>query len=384
MKILAIESSCDETAAAIIENGNQILSNVVATQIDVHKKYGGVIPEVASRIHVENITMVIQECLEKADCTVDDVDAIAITQGPGLVGSLHVGVQAAKTLAWAFNKPLVPVHHIAGHIYANALVADLKFPLMALVVSGGHTELVYMKDEWSFEVIGTTQDDAIGEAFDKVGRVLDLPYPGGVYIDRLAKEGKNIYKLPKPKPENELDFSFSGLKSGVLQFIKRCERNGETFTKEDLAGKNIYKLPKPKPENELDFSFSGLKSGVLQFIKRCERNGETFTKEDLACSFQETAIACLMERCDLALERYQPKQIVCAGGVAANSCLRQRIQELVSSKYPQIECIIPPLSCCTDNAAMIGVAGSVAYRHGLRADMSLTATPSMDLKEQSA
>ena len=337
MKILAIESSCDETAAAIIENGNQILSNVVATQIDVHKKYGGVIPEVASRIHVENITMVIQECLEKADCTVDDVDAIAITQGPGLVGSLHVGVQAAKTLAWAFNKPLVPVHHIAGHIYANALVADLKFPLMALVVSGGHTELVYMKDEWSFEVIGTTQDDAIGEAFDKVGRVLDLPYPGGVYIDRLAKEGKNIYKLPKPKPENELDFSFSGLKSGVLQFIKRCERNGETFTKEDLA-----------------------------------------------CSFQETAIACLMERCDLALERYQPKQIVCAGGVAANSCLRQRIQELVSSKYPQVECIIPPLSCCTDNAAMIGVAGSVAYRHGLRADMSLTATPSMDLEEQSA
>ena len=204
-KILAIESSCDETAAAVIEDGKKILSNVVATQIDVHKKFGGVIPEVASRIHVENISMVIAECMEKAGLGIEEMDAIAVTQGPGLIGSLHVGVQAAKTLAWAFNKPLVPVHHIAGHIYANRLIADLKFPLMALVVSGGHTELVYMKGEWSFEVIGTTQDDAIGEAFDKVGRILGLPYPGGVYIDKLSKEGKNIYKLPKPHPEKELD-----------------------------------------------------------------------------------------------------------------------------------------------------------------------------------
>lgn len=333
-KILAIESSCDETAAAIIEDGKKIIANVVATQIDVHKKYGGVIPEVASRIHIENITMVIQECMEKANMTIDEVDAIGITQGPGLIGSLHVGVQAAKTLAWAFNKPLVPVHHIAGHIYANNLVADMQFPLMALVVSGGHTELVYMKDEWSFEVIGTTQDDAIGEAFDKVGRVLNLPYPGGVYIDKLAKEGKNIYKLPKPKPENELDFSFSGLKSGVLQFIKRCERNNETF----------------KPE-------------------------------DLACSFQETAIACLLERTDKALAAHEVKQLVLAGGVAANSCLRLRVKELVETKHPAVECIIPPLSCCTDNAAMIGVAASVAYRHGVRADASLSADPALDLEE---
>ena len=234
-KILAIESSCDETAAAIIEDEHIILSNVVATQIDVHKQYGGVIPEIASRIHIENISMVIDECLRKANMTVNDVDAIAFTQGPGLIGSLHVGVQAAKTLAWTYNKPLVPVHHIAGHIYANRLVTELHFPLMALVVSGGHTELVYMKDEWSFEVLGTTQDDAIGEAFDKVGRVLGLPYPGGVYIDKMSKQGQNIYKLPKPKPENELDFSFSGLKSGVLQFIKRMERNNETFKPEDLA-----------------------------------------------------------------------------------------------------------------------------------------------------
>lgn len=333
-KILAIESSCDETAAAIIEDAKTIVSNVVATQIDVHKKFGGVIPEVASRIHIENITMVIQECLEKANCKVDDVDAIAFTQGPGLVGSLHVGVQAAKTLAWAFNKPLVPVHHIAGHIYANNLITDMKFPLMALVVSGGHTELVYMKNEWSFEVVGTTQDDAIGEAFDKVGRVLNLPYPGGVYIDKLSKEGKNIYKLPRPKAEKELDFSFSGLKSGVLQFIKRCERNNETF----------------KPE-------------------------------DLACSFQETAISCLLERAEKALNQYDVHQFVLAGGVAANSCLRQRVTEMIEKKFPQIELIIPPLACCTDNAAMIGVAGTIAYKHGVRASDDVSANPGLDIEQ---
>lgn len=332
-KILAIESSCDETAAAVIEDENIVLSNVVATQIDVHKDYGGVIPEIASRIHIENISMVLDECLKKANLTMNDIDAIAFTQGPGLIGSLHVGVQAAKTLAWAFHKPLVPVHHIAGHIYANRLVTELKFPLMALVVSGGHTELVYMKDEWSFEVLGTTQDDAIGEAFDKVGRVLGLPYPGGVYIDKLSKQGKNIYKLPKPKPEKELDFSFSGLKSGVLQFIKRMERNNESF------------LP-----------------------------------EDLARSFQETAISCLLERADKALDQYDVKQFVLAGGVAANSCLREHVMNDIQKRHQHVECIIPPLSCCTDNAAMIGVAGSIAYRHGLRADASVSAQPGMDLE----
>ena len=227
--ILAIESSCDETAVAIIKNAKEIVANVVATQIDVHKDFGGVIPEVASRIHVENISMVIEEALKKANMDVADMDAIAVTQGPGLVGSLHVGVQAAKTLAWAYDKPLVPVHHIAGHIYANQLITELAFPLLALVVSGGHTELVYMKDEWSFEILGTTQDDAIGEAGDKVGRVLGLPYPGGVYVDKIAKDGKAIYTLAKPKTENELDFSFSGLKSSVLQFIDRCKRKNETF-----------------------------------------------------------------------------------------------------------------------------------------------------------
>lgn len=331
--ILAIESSCDETAVAIIKNAKEIVANVVATQIDVHKDFGGVIPEVASRIHVENISMVIEEALKKANMDVADMDAIAVTQGPGLVGSLHVGVQAAKTLAWAYDKPLVPVHHIAGHIYANQLITEFAFPLLALVVSGGHTELVYMKDEWSFEILGTTQDDAIGEAGDKVGRVLGLPYPGGVYVDKIAKDGKAIYTLAKPKTENELDFSFSGLKSSVLQFIDRCKRKNETF------------LP-----------------------------------EDLAASYQETAFEALLERARKALELYHPKQMLLAGGVAANSCLRKKISEDMAKAYPEVTFIIPPLSCCTDNAAMIGVAGTIAYQHGERGDFALTADPGMELE----
>lgn len=331
--ILAIESSCDETAVSIVKNAKEIISNVVATQIDVHKDFGGVIPEVASRIHVENISMVIEEALQKADMKVDDVDAIAVTQGPGLVGCLHVGVQAAKTLAWAYHKPLVPVHHIAGHIYANQLIADLKFPLIAIVVSGGHTELVYMKDEWSFEILGTTQDDAIGEAGDKVGRVLGLPYPGGVYVDKLAKEGKPVYTLAKPKTEHELDFSFSGLKSSVLQFIDRSKRKGEPFSPADLAA-----------------------------------------------SYQETALDVLLTRAHLAIKRYQPRQVVLAGGVAANSRLREKVGIDMTNQYPDVEFIIPPLSCCTDNAAMIAVAGTIAYQHGVRGTFDLTANPSIDLE----
>lgn len=303
VKILAIESSCDETATAIVQNDTEVLANVVATQIDVHKRYGGVVPEVASRIHVENISVVIQEALVQANLTMEDIDAIAVTKGPGLIGSLHVGIQAAKTLAWAFHKPLIPVHHIAGHIYANALVKKLEFPLLALVVSGGHTELVLMKDEWSFEVLGTTQDDAIGEAFDKVGRVLRLPYPGGVYIDRLASKGKPIYTLAKPKTEDAMNFSFSGLKSSVLQFVSRMERKQETFEPADLAA-----------------------------------------------SFQKTAIDILMEHTLLALQANHPKMFVVAGGVAANSGLRKQITEFVAPKFPDTVCVIPPLACCTDNA----------------------------------
>lgn len=330
--ILAVESSCDETAVAIARNDTEILANVVATQIDVHKEFGGVVPEVASRIHVENISMVIEEALKQAHITVADVDAIAVTQGPGLIGSLHVGVQAAKTLAWAFDKPLVPVHHIAGHIYANALVANLQFPLLALVVSGGHTELVFMKDEWSFEILGTTQDDAIGEAGDKVGRVLDLPYPGGVYVDRLAK-----------------------------------------------AGQARYPLTMPKTDNELDFSFSGLKSSVLQFIDRCKRKNEVFDRADLACSYQECALQELLGPTRIALQRCQPRMMVLAGGVAANSRLRELVEQDLSKEFRDVTFIVPPLSCCTDNAAMIAVAGSVAYRHGVRGDFSLTADPGLEL-----
>lgn len=329
--ILGIESSCDETACSIVKNGKEIISNVVATQIDVHKKYGGVFPEVASRIHVENVSMVIDEALEKAGMSVEDVDAIAFTQGPGLIGSLHVGVQAAKTLAWAYDKPLVPVHHITGHIFANNLVADLEFPLLALVVSGGHSELVHMEDDHTFKIIGTTQDDAIGEAYDKVARVLGLPYPGGPQIDRLSKEGKPIYKLPTPKTEGKYDFSFSGLKSGVLQFIDRMKRKNEEY---DPA---------------------------------C-----------LAASFQETALNTIVDKTRKALDDLDVNQIVLAGGVAANSCLREKMQELMKDRDEEL--LIPPLWCCTDNAAMIATAGYFAYQNGVRADFDVSAKSTFKLQ----
>ncbi len=333
VRIIAIESSCDETAVAIIENGSKILSSVVATQIAIHEKYGGVIPEVASRIHVENISVVLKEALEKAELIIDDIDAISVTVGPGLIGSLHVGVTAAKTLAWIYNKPLIPLHHIGGHIYANNLIEELKFPLLSLVVSGGHTELVYMNDHLSFEVISQTQDDAIGEAYDKVARVLDLPYPGGPQIDRLAKEGNAIYTLPKPKMQNAMDFSFSGLKSGVLQFIDRKKRNNETFEKADLAA-----------------------------------------------SFQEVALGQLMDKLVIALDNYDVKHMVLAGGVAANSRLRVLVSELMDNNYKNISYTIPPLSACTDNAAMMGAMGYFAFKQGLFSDLSIGANPGLDLE----
>lgn len=329
--ILAIESSCDETACSIIKDGNEILSNVVSSQINVHKKFGGVVPEVASRIHVENISVVIEEALASANVTMEEISAIAFTQGPGLIGSLHVGVQAAKTLSWLYNKPLIPLHHITGHIYANKFVDTLVFPLLALVVSGGHTELVYMKDEWSFDIVGTTQDDAIGEAYDKVARVLGLPYPGGPAIDKLAKEGKPHYHLPTPKTEKALDFSFSGLKSAVLQLIQREEKKGEKIVPADLA-----------------------------------------------YCFQETALDTLIHKTMVAVERYEPKQVVLAGGVAANSRLREKITEDIK-KYPNVHLTIPPLWCCTDNAAMIAAAGSVAYRHGLFGTLDCSANPCIEM-----
>ncbi len=328
--ILAIESSCDETAAAVVEEGRTICSNVVSSQIDVHRKFGGVVPEVASRIHIENISVVVEEALQQAQVSMDEITAVAVTQGPGLIGSLHVGVQAAKALAWYYDKPLVPVHHIIGHIYANRFVDELRFPLIALVVSGGHTELVWMKDEWSFEILGTTQDDAIGEAFDKVARVMGMGYPGGPAIDKAARLGHPYYTLPKPRTEKLLDFSFSGLKSAVLQLLERERKKGVSI-----------------------------------------RN------EDLAFAFQEAALQTLLQKTMAAVRQFQPQQLVLAGGVAANSRLREMIQQQIL-ETPQVHLTIPPLWCCTDNAAMIGAAGWTAYCHGVRGDWDLSASPSLE------
>ena len=329
--LLAIETSCDETAASVVKNGKEILSNVVSSQVAIHSKFGGVVPEVASRLHVENISLVIKEAMVESKLSYADLSGICFTQGPGLIGSLHVGVQAAKTLAFAFDLPLIPVHHITGHIYANAFVDDIAFPLLALVVSGGHTELVYMKEDYNFVIIGSTQDDAVGEAYDKVARILGLPYPGGPEIDKLAKLGQPNYKLPIPKTDEKYDFSYSGLKSAVLQMINRLERNGEKLVKADLA-----------------------------------------------CSFQEVAIGQLWSKVELALNEYNPKHFVVAGGVAANSRLRELFVEYMK-KYPDITYTIPPLWCCTDNAAMIGASGFQAYLKGVQADESIGANPSLQM-----
>jgi N6-L-threonylcarbamoyladenine synthase len=330
--ICAIETSCDETAIAFIENGNKVLSNIVSSQIDTHRAFGGVMPEVASRLHIEQISLVLKEAIEKSGVSMNDVDAIAFTQGPGLIGSLHIGVLASKTLAWYFQKPLVPIHHIAGHIYANAFVTELKFPLLALVVSGGHTELVYMKEDYDFEILGTTQDDAIGEAYDKVARVMELGYPGGPAIDSLAKQGTTQYVLPRVKTEKPLDFSFSGLKSAVLQLVLKEERQGRELNKANLA-----------------------------------------------YAFQEAVLDEVLLKTKKALEIVEVRQVVLAGGVSANSRLRDRLLKMMES-YPGIACSIPPLWCTTDNAAMIGAAGAVAYKKGIRADFSASAKAGLDLE----
>lgn len=329
--IMAIESSCDETACAIVKDGSEILSNIVSSQINVHTQFGGVVPEVASRIHVENISTVITEALHRAHMTMDDIDAIAFTQGPGLIGSLHVGVQAAKTLAWQFHKPLVPVNHMTGHIYANrfALDHDLKYPLLALVISGGHTLLVWMENEWDFKVIGTTQDDAIGEAYDKVSRVLGTGYPGGPIMDKMAKEGKLHYTLPTPKVHGKYDYSFSGLKTAVLQLIQREEKKGEPIIKEDVA-----------------------------------------------YAFQETALNLMVSKTLQAVEDLHPAMVVTAGGVAANSRLRVLLDEGMK-KYPDIELSQPPIRYCTDNASMIGASGYVAYKNGVRCGFDVSADPGL-------
>lgn len=322
--IFAIESSCDETSASIIKNGNIEIATVVLSQMDIHALYGGVVPEIASRHHIENITMVLEETLTKAQLTMDDIDAIAVTYGPGLIGSLLIGVQAAKTLAYIYNKPLVPVHHIAGHIYANNLVKPMEFPLIALVVSGGHTELIYMKEDYSFEKIGGTLDDAVGEAYDKVARVLGLPYPGGPMIDKLSLEGKDTYHLPVPLDDDSYNFSFSGLKSAVINLV----------------------------HNE-------------------EQRGNEIRTADLATTFQNRAIEVLTKKTMRALKEYHVNHLIIAGGVSANKILRNRFQELCLEN--NIELTVPQMKYCTDNAAMIGAAGYFAYKLGRRADLDLNA-----------
>lgn len=331
MYLLAIESSCDETSAAIIQNEKDVLSNVVSSQIETHKVFGGVFPEVASRLHVEQINLVIRKAVEDAGITFEDLGAIAFTQGPGLIGSLHVGVMAAKSLAFALDIPLVPVHHIAGHIYANKLVGDMVYPVLSLVISGGHTELVYSKSEFEFEILGQTQDDAVGEAYDKVARQLGLSYPGGPIIDKQAQLGKKNYVLPKTKTENPFDFSFSGLKSAVRQLTLREERHGR-----DLI------------------------------------------IEDVAYAFQMRAVEQLMEKVNYALSVKEVKTFALAGGVAANSLVRQSALDLEKA-YPDMQVLIPPLWACMDQAAMIGLAGVIAYERGIRANYDISAKSNIKL-----
>lgn len=324
MYILAIESSCDETSAAIIKNGTEEIATVVLSQMDTHASFGGVVPEIASRMHVESITMVFEELFNKAQMKLEQIDAIAVTYGPGLIGSLLIGLQAAKTLALVTGKPLIPVHHIAGHIYANNLVKRLEFPLIALVVSGGHTELIYMKEDYSFEKIGGTLDDAVGEAYDKVARVIGIPYPGGPNVDKLAHIGNDSYNLPLPLDDDSFDFSFSGLKSAVIN------------VKHNLDQKKIDIVP-----------------------------------EDLATSFQNRVVEILSKKTMRALKKYNVHCLIIAGGVAANKGLREKFEQL--SKNEHFELIVPEIKYCTDNAAMIGSAGYYAYKKGRVAGLDLNA-----------
>lgn len=333
---LALESSCDETSVAVLKNGREVLSNIVSSQIDLHKKFGGVVPEVASRKHVENISYVIDEALEKADLTFEDIDMIGVTYGPGLVGALLVGLSTAKALAYSLKKPLVGVNHIEGHIYANFIeYKDLEPPFVCLIVSGGHTHLVYMKDYGVYDVLGKTRDDAAGEAFDKVARAIGLGYPGGPLIDKLSKKGdKQAIDFPRTYLEND----------------------------------------------SLDFSFSGLKSSVLNYLNNSKMKGISIVKEDVAASFQQAVIDVLVDKTIAAAMKYEVDTIVIAGGVAANSGLREELKKRASKN--QFKLMVPPLSLCTDNAAMIGCAAYYDYVNGHTADMYLNAIPNLKLGEK--
>lgn len=328
--ILAIESSCDETSVAVIKNGDTILSNIVASQIKSHQRFGGVVPEVASRHHVEQITICIEDALTEAQVAPNELSAVAVTYGPGLVGALLIGLSAAKAFAWAHDLPLLPVNHMAGHIYAARFVQPLVFPLLALLVSGGHTELVYMVEDGSFEIIGETRDDAAGEAYDKVGRVLGLPYPSGKEIDRLAHIGQDTYHFPR----------------GMIH------------------------------EDNYDFSFSGLKSAFINHVHNAEQRGETLVPEDLAASFQASVVEVLVTKTIRACQSFPVQQLIVAGGVAANQGLREALAEAML-EYPEIDLLIPPLRLCGDNAAMIGAYAHIALQKQRIGTLALNADPSV-------
>jgi len=334
--ILAIESSCDETAAAVVKNGREVLSNIISSQIELHTLYGGVVPEIASRKHIEKINQVIEEALLKAEVALKDIDAIAVTYGPGLVGALLVGVSAAKAISFATNIPLIGVHHIEGHISANYIEnLDLEPPFICLVVSGGHTHLVNVKDYGTYEILGKTRDDAAGEAFDKVARAIGLGYPGGPKIDKVSKEGDpNAIHFPRAKVND-----------------------------------SVY-----------DFSFSGLKSSVLNYLNSCEMKKEAYVQADVAASFQKAVVDVLVEHSMDAVKHYGFHKFAIAGGVASNSSLRAAFTEACEKNG--ISFYHPSPVYCTDNAAMIGVTGYYEYMNGVRSGLDLNAVPNLKLGER--
>ncbi|MBN2222146.1 MAG: tRNA (adenosine(37)-N6)-threonylcarbamoyltransferase complex transferase subunit TsaD [Vallitaleaceae bacterium] len=332
--ILAIETSCDETAAAIVVDGRKVLSNVISSQIDLHKKYGGVVPEIASRKHIEKIDVVIDEAMEQAGLQFEELDAIAVTYGPGLVGALLVGVAEAKALAYALGKPLIGVHHIEGHIAANYIEnPEFEPPFLGVVVSGGHTHLVHVHDYQHFTIIGKTKDDAIGEAFDKVARSIGLGYPGGPKIDKISKEGN----------ENSILF------------------------------------PKAQVE-KYDFSFSGVKSAVLNYLNQCEMKNQAFHQADVAASFQKAVVEAVVEKAFLAVDELGIKKVALAGGVAANTKLRARMKEECDRR--EIPFQFPSMVLCTDNAAMIGAAAYYEFINGKTHGMDLNAIPNLKLTDR--
>ncbi len=333
MLVLGVESSCDETAVSIVRDGKEVLANVVLTQIDIHTKFGGVVPEIASREHVYNVSMCFEEAFNQSGLKPSDIDLVAVTKGPGLIGSLLVGVNAAKTFSLMYNKPLIGINHLAGHIYANAIEHEMKFPAIALLVSGGNTELIYMKEHFSFELIGETLDDAVGEAYDKVARVVGIGYPGGPKVDKLAHLGKDTYHLPRV-----------------------------------TLGDNNY-----------NFSFSGLKSAVINLHHNAEQRGEEIDVNNLCASFQEAVTDVLVEKALRACKEYNVSQLIVAGGVSANKGLKEKFA--ATNKNPNLEICIPSIKYCTDNAVMLAAAGYYRYmKNNTLDDLTLNADASLELE----